>query len=269
MTDNTTPWYTTLDTSDQGTLNVLYYGKEGSGKTINALHAAKLGKTLVINAEGGARARAMRQFDIPVNEVAVYPRNSTDRLTYAKLDRLYREILADLKKDPTAWYAIVFDSITEIHQQILDEASERRKKQARDRGVDIDEWFTDRGDYGVMGKMLRDLLKKYRDLPCHVIITALVRQDKDDQTGAIYNAPAVTPGLMTDLLGYVDVVMACVAADEEKPFRGATGGMARWRTKDRIGAFPRVMANPTFDRMVGYYADEIEESTDPDQKLLG
>lgn len=254
--------------------NTLLYGREGSGKTSNAARLANLysqlpatqGKILIINAEGGLKKRPLANRGVDTSRIVVWPNpKKHERVTHQSLDRLHRRVKADLEADPESWGGVVFDSATEIHQAILDHVQQKRVTAIRNRGQDVDEDFVDIADYGTMSKLFRDILRKFRDLPCHFVVTALERRDIDKDTGKPQYGPAVTPGLQSDLLGYVDFVLMCKAEDEDGPFRALTRANSRFRAKDRFDVLPKIMVDPFMDRVVGYVTGEIEADSDPEQ----
>lgn len=258
-------------------LRILWYGREGSGKTTDALlatvpAAAAGSKILVINAEGGLKVKALQRHGVDPSLVRLWPNpNRPVPITHRRLDRLYRTIKADLMADPNSWYAVVFDSGTDIVESMVGFIGDKRVAKAREGGLDIDEidaFATDRNDYGTMSKMFRDILRKFRDLPCHILITALERRDEDEDTKRVMYGPAVSPGIQSSLLGYVDIVLATKAEDETSPFRALTRKSARHRAKDRFGILPEVLVDPTFPRVLAYYNGELTEDTDPEQKRL-
>lgn len=260
-------------------LNLLYYGKEGGAKTTDlafmANAADKLGipkdkgKILVVNAEGGLKIRALKRRGINTDRIVVWPDpKKHERATHRGLDRIFRNVKNDLMNDPESWFGVGFDSASEILVSLLDAVQAKRVQKILDQGRDADPDFVDISDYGTMSKMFRDILRKFRDLPCHFVCTALERRDIDKDTGRPQYGPAVTPGLQTDLLGYVDFVIMCKAEDEDGPYRGLTRANSRYRAKDRFDVLPKVMVEPTFERIMDYVLgnmDMDDPSTDPEQ----
>lgn len=251
-------------------LRYLIWGREGSGKTTAALTASSRGKVLVINAEGGLKRKALEGFGVVAENVSLYPQPG-DPITHAGLDEVFRQVKADLASDPDAWFAVIFDSATDIVTGMVGAAGDDRVKKARNRGQNIDEfdqWFTDRGDYGVASKMFRDLLRKYRTLDCHLIVTALERRDVDDDTSEVTYGPAVNAAIANDLAGYVDVIARATAATEDRPFRALTRKDDRYRTKDRFHVLPPVLVDPFATRVLDYIEGTLTEANDEKQKAL-
>lgn len=271
-------WFVSLgDVIDH--TNTLLYGREGAAKTTNAARIANAvpaslppgkGKVLVINAEGGLRKQALSNRGVNTDRIVLWPDpRSNHRVTHKALDTIHRKLKADLADDPESWFAVVFDSATEIHTALLDVVQQQRVQSLRDRGIEnVDEHFVDVADYGKMSKAFRDILRKFRDLPCHFVVTALERRDVDKDTGKPQYGPAVTPGLQSDLLGYVDFVLMCKAADEDGPYRALTRSNSRYRAKDRFDVLPKVLATPFMDRVLGYVTGELTEENDEEQQAL-
>lgn len=263
------------DTRDY--VKAIFWGREGSSKTTSASHAANLGRVLVINAEGGLKTTALKNQGVNTDNIAVWP-NPQDpdaKITHSNLEQIYYQIKADLIKDPESWFAVVIDSVTEVADALVGVVSDvrvnRTMTRAEQQGIELDDnvrWDTDRNDYGVMAKQFRDLLRKFRDLPCHLILTALERRDVDNDTGQTTYGPAVSPGIQKDVLGYMDLVLYFkeATADEKdtpgKPYRAVTHRAGTRRSKDRYGMLPQVLNEPTFPRVLGYLDGSITAETD-------
>ena len=231
----------------------LFYGREGSGKTTAALRASRNGRVLVINAEAGLKKRALESMGVEVSNVAMLNNVPGGRMTHDDIEAAFWQVKSDLATDPDSWYAVVFDSATDIINGFVEIASDDRVNKARNRGVHIDSvdsFFTDRGDYGTAAKMFRDLLRKFRTLPCHLVITALERRDVDEDTSLVQYGPAVPPALSVDLRGYMDEVYAFKAADDRKPFRALTRGVPKYYCKNRSKTMPKVLDDPFFDVII-------------------
>jgi len=251
-------------------VRALFYGQEGSGKTTAALLMTKYGKVLVVDAEGGLKKKALASQGVDLSLVRTWPPKGT-AVTAGGLDKVYDTLKADLEKDPESWAGIVIDSATDTVQALTAQVSNKRIERNRNKGAEIeevDEYFTDVADYGTMSKMFVDKLRKFRDLPLHVVYTALERRDVDKNTSEVSFGPAVTPGVATPLLGYVDIVMHFSADDGDAPFRSISKQSGKYRTKDRFGTLPRVLAYPTMPRIIDYIECNLDAATDPLQKEL-
>lgn len=250
--------------------NSVLYGREGSGKTTalaKMVNIRPTGKVLIVNAEGGVKKIALRKRGVDVDRIVTWPPPNKP-ITHKGLIQVCNRIASDLADDPNSWIGVGLDSATEIVQAILMAVQEKRVSAIKNSGKPVDENHVDIADYGDMSKMFRDVLRKFRDLPCHVVITALERRDVDKDTGKPQYGPAVTPGLQADLLGYVDFVLMLKAADEDGPFRALTRANSRYRAKDRFDVLPRVLAEPSLDRVVGYLNGTLTEEEDPFQADL-
>jgi len=266
----------TLDEAEDF-LNVLWYGPEGVGKTTAALKAANHGRVLVVSAEGGLKAKALKRNGIDISQVTVWPpAGQEDLLTRAGVEALGYKLREDLAADPTAWYAVVWDSGSAIGDKILRQivAAEVEKDSAKPahlrKDFRADPYFTDRSDYGTLSSQLVPLIHQYRDLQCHFLITALERRDVDDDTGQVMYGPVFTPAVSSEARASADVVIRVSQeeGDGEMVVVGATRPNPRYRGKDRFGATPIRFADPSFTRVLGYVEGEIDEQNDPIQNTL-
>ena len=253
-------------------VKIVLWGREGAGKTTSA---AKLinyfpdSKGLIINAEGGLKKVPLRKRGVDLDRLRVFPnRRAGQTITFESLLDLHKRIAADLDADPEAWAVVVIDSATEIYQTILEQVQRKRVRAAQRKGLEPDVNHVDLADYGDMAKIFRDILRKFRDLPCHVVITALERRDIDADTSKPMYGPAVSPALQTDLLGYMDFALYLKTEDEDGPYRALTSKSSRYRVKDRYDVLPRVMVEPTCDRIIAYANGDLEPETDEMQDLL-
>jgi hypothetical protein len=254
-------------------LNILYWGREGSGKTIDIAAATQLGKVLFVNAEGGLKKQALLANGVNTSNLVIFPRPGQE-LSYHTLEAAIFKIKSDLMDDPSSWFLFAIDSVTELATAFTEAASDdnfakaKRKNQAWKPGIN-DEFFTDRSDFGTSTKMVRKLVRMLRDAPIHVAMTALERRDVDEDTSKVAYGPAMGPALQTSLLGYVDVVLYCKAADDDRPyFRAQTKKVGTARAKDRIGILPKILVDPTIPRILAYNEGVLTEDTDPLQAVL-
>lgn len=261
-------WFLDLDETEEY-LRACWYGNEGAGKTTHALTAANKGRVLVINAETGVKRTALQRRGINTANIKTWPDHASgEKVTRKGLQSIFQQVQADLEEDPNSWYAVVFDSFTEITYTMVQGAQKRRVGQAvRSGKTSIDREFMDRADYGQAAKWLAELVRDWRVLPMHVLVTALQRRDQDDD-GKVKYGPATSPAVQNDLSGMMDILIMCKGEDRDGPNRGLLHGGGKYRAKDRFGVTPRVLVDPTFERYLAYYSDELTAETDPEQKRL-
>lgn len=279
--DETEIEFGSLD-DDNEFVSALMYGNEGTIKTTSALRATILpdkGRVLLINAEGGAKRAPLTDFGVDADRVAVWPKPGK-RVSFDGLERLFYKLAADFETDKHAWAAVVWDSGTEIVATLLDQVIEQvvaeqeevvTRSAGRAGNVKLrDRFETDRDDYRKMSNQVRSLVRKYRYLPCHFIITALVRADEKGKK--LVYGPAFTPAIQTDILGYVDVVAYHKATRDKNGdpvyYAQTVADGPNDRAKDRYHRLPAELVTPGFDRMVAYIRGELTEGNDPEQDRL-
>ena len=252
-------------------VNILYYGDGGSGKTTDLAAAAKLGKIWIANAESGLKGRALKQFGIPLENIEVFPDpdNEDEELTFDGLEAEWRRIREALHKDPTAYVALGWDSITEIQQALKDIDVTRSVAKANRRGVERDPFVVDQDNWRTVNEQCRQLIRKFRDLPCHFAATALQRREQDNDSQVTY-MPGVTPGLQNDLIGWVDIVChtEVMLVENEEVFMGLFRNHGKFRGKDRFKVLPRRLVNPTFERVHAYVEGELTVDSDEEMQEL-
>lgn len=267
--------FATLDDQDDK-INIAWYGRDGVGKTNNLAAMANLpdpGKLLLVNAESGMKKLALARRGIDTSRIVLFPDPKNPiPLTYEVLDRLYWKLRHDLDADPDSWLGVGWDSLTEITARVLESVVLSEMDKARRAGKNRDRWFTDRGDYRIMSDQLSNLLRRYRDLPIHFGVVALeeVReQERADGSKAPMWGPMLTPAMSAAIMGYVDIAIRCQSGPVVGPngpvdvYTGTTKPELDIRAKDRFGVLPRVMPNPTFDRVAAYIRQDLTEATDP------
>lgn len=247
------------DTTD--TVNVLYYGDGGTGKTSNLATLANLGPVLVINAEAGLKKRPLANLGINVDNIDIYP--DPDDPQGVTFDGL-RSVHDYLRANPDAYIGVQWDSLTEIYQKLLRDVVDQAVAKAERIGKSRDPFFVEMQDYGVMTQQVKQLVRDFRDLPIHFGISALERRDQDDD-GTVTYGPAASPALVTDVFGYMDIVLHTSVTDVAgKPeYIGASAPYGKYRAKDRFGALPEKMITPSYERIIAYVEGEMTKDSDP------
>lgn len=244
-------------------VNGLYYGDGGTGKTTALAAMANLGRIVAVNAESGLKRRALVRHGINVGNIEVFP-GPGERVTFSTVEALWRRLDVELARDPDCYVGVIWDSVTEIYKALLDGVVAKNILQAARAGRDRDPFFVERGDYGIMTEQVRSLIRKFRDLPCNFGISALSRREQDDDGSVIYQ-PAITPALQNDMIGWMDFVSVTSVAivNGEEEYRGLFRPHGKYRGKDRLGATPKWLVDPWFDRVLSYVDDELTIDRDP------
>ena len=245
--------------------NILFSGEGGTGKTTALADMARLGRTIVINAESGLKGGPLKRLGIPIGNITVWPDpEKGEKLTWEALDKLIWKIKAQLEKKPGSIAGIMLDSATEVHIALLDEVRARSVEKSLDKGQDRDLFKTELQDYGIMTEQMRNLLRRMRDLPCHFGASTLQKRDKDDDGKVVYRSD-MTEKLANSLYGYMDIVVITTVTETAgvTEYIGLTKPKGKYRGKDRFGVLPEKMLDPTFSRILGYINGEIVRESDP------
>lgn len=225
-------------------VKMLVYGQPGVGKTYFSSSAPK---ALFVDVEGGTLSikNAGRNIDIvKVNK-------------FADIFQIHKFLMSGQHNYQT----VIVDSLTELQKKSLDGIIEEAyRKDPLKRDPDIAELR----DWSKNTAQLRKAVRYFRDLPMHVIFTALEKEVKDEQTGALRVGPDLTPKLQSDVAGYLDIIAHMSAREKEdgilrQMLFQPTG---KYMAKDRSGKLGKVLKNPTFPMIL----DLIEGRTTAGQQ---
>ena len=244
-------------------VKILYYGDYGSGKTSALASAARLGPVLYVDAESGLKARPLRNLGIPVEKIEVHRAD----ISWKALDELFWLLKNQIDKGKAPYKALLLDSVSEIQNKLVEQIMARNQEKAERKGMERDPFLTTLEDWGQNAAQLRDLIRKYRDLPIHVGFASLERRDQDDD-GKVRYGPAVSPSVAKDLGGYVDIVCHTTVEliGEQEFYIGTFSQAGKYSAKDRFGVLPKRMVDPTFDRIIAYVSGELTRETDAIQQ---
>lgn len=252
-------------------VTLLYWGPEGTGKTTGALRMTELPeakatgkKVMLIDAEAGAKVKALRQRGVDVSRVEVWPRPEDGGPGALSFEGLY-DLASELRERSEEFIGWVWDSGGEITKRLLDQVTAEAREKDERLGKARGRFQINLEDHGVASAMLRELLRHYRDLPMHGVITALERRDTDNDTGRVKYGPAMAPAMANDAAGLVDIVMFMEIEEVGgEPVRvGKTTPTRIRRAKDRFGVLPPKLPDPYFDRVVAYVEGELTAENDP------
>jgi hypothetical protein len=173
---------------------------------------------------------------------------------------------------------VVFDSITEIHDQLIGEQVEIRHNKAVRKAtnrageqvqeVDDNEFLVELPERGIVTEQLRRLTRRFRDLPCHTAFVALAKREVDPSGEGVVYLPQLPPKFGTQLRGFVDVVGYMIQApgvEDASGFLGVFRDTGKYKGKDRLAALPPVLADPAFHRLANVIFEELDLGLDPSQ----
>jgi phage nucleotide-binding protein len=207
-------------------LKMLIYGRPGVGKT---RLAATIGEpTLLISAESGHLVLAdsdIDMIDLSVDENgAVVPKERR----FDQLQKAYKFVATDEKaRQKYKW--IYIDSISEIGESILESLSARPEFSSRKMILPMYQEYT---------KIIRSLIKSFRDLPYYNVVFTALLEDKDDGDAKSRPNRALIPGqkVPDQIGGFFDLylqmaIMKDKKGDEQRVL--ITQGSTAFEAKDR------------------------------------
>lgn len=276
------------DTSDF--IRAMLYGQPGTGKTTSAAFVANLpgeGLTVFIDVEGGIKKEALKRLGVDTSKVVIWPdREKGEEVTYDNLEKLLFRLRSTLQRQPGSIKAVGFDSSTEVgatllleittyafeKDQNLPEAA-KAKKQAEGKQLRDSKHSTQIQDYGTLTNQGRTLFRSFRDLGCHLVITALEKDDAENEQGGKSVGPELPNKLSASVRGYVDLVLRLTAetlktgpTEQITLISAETKQSLTRQCKDRDGVLPMTLLTPTLDRIHAYVKGEMTEDTDPEVK---
>lgn len=208
---------------------IMIFGGSGIGKTLASCIAKK---ALVVNCEGGLLCLEKYKDYFEMLGLDVCKPESMDDLL---------DLFVMLKDTDHGYETVILDSLTEIQKMSLEHIMASPKHKGDPDTPSLQ-------DYGINTNQVRKLVRVFRDLPMHVVFTALDIESKDDTDGTLRMMPLLTPKLQEEVMGYMDIVgYLFMSADEDgKPVRKLlTQPTGKYRAKDRSGTLGIGLVNPT------------------------
>jgi len=225
-------------------IKMLIYSDNGVGKTVfgaSAMDCDVCKEVLFVNIEGGMLSIADRK-----------TLNVWDIEEFSEI----KEVLRYLQEEEHPYKAVVLDSITELQLRSLDAIVANAMAAPPTKGkprTDEDEIRID--DYGKNTVSMRKVLRGFRDLPMHVIMTALAVENKDED-GVVTVSPQLTEKMANSVMGYVDIVAYMhakkIAKDgKEELIRSFLfQPYGKFRAKDRTGRMGDFLVEPTVQKLM-------------------
>ena len=214
------------------------YGEPGVGKTElagTALDHKDLRPVLYLDIDGGVKTLRKRT-DLDVRQV-----RSMDEAR-----KIYNECYAAVDweaKDPKLPYTtVVFDTLTELAKLDMREIA----RAAHNTNPNQSEYVPSPREYLISGERVREIVRKFRDLPCNVIFCCHSGEGKDNSNANIF-FPQFTGKLRTEIAGFIDIVGYMTAAQKDGAFYNQMQTMKTKQVsaKDRSKVLPKVIEMPT------------------------
>lgn len=224
-------------------VNILVYGESGAGKTIlagSADEVPEMRPVLLIDAEGGTLSLDKH-----------YPNVDVVRITsFQELQDLYDE----LHSGRTKYRTVILDSLSELQKlgmdHIMHVTSAGLMNLMPDGIPGLKEW-------GINTEQIRRLVRAFRDLDMHTIITALIKEDKNQRTGVVTMRPKLSGQLAAEIPGFLDIVAYMyvknvqVGDEIEAKRLLLTSSTDMQVAKDRTGRLPLIVEDPTMASIYG------------------
>lgn len=229
---------------DQWWAKMLVYGAPGTGKTTligTAAGSPALSPGLVLDFEGGLmsiRSKVQHvSVDDLVEELANGEQQPTDTLTAVRIvewdDVTY---LLESLTQTCPFRFVAVDSLTELNYLNLTtivgaaEAADARRSGGK---IELQ-------DYGQSSTAMRAMIRSIRDLPAHILFTALAAKAPNPRTRVDQDVPSLVGKLTAEACGLVDLVgyatiddAPSAGTDIEAEYVVAFAPGTRWVAKDR------------------------------------
>lgn len=234
-------------------LKMLVYGDNGVGKTVFAASAEDCDackEVLFVNVEGGT--------------LSISDRKDLDVWDVMKFNDI-KEVLTYLQEAEHKYRTVIIDSVTELQLRGLDmvvaeawAAPARGKPRTNEDEIRLE-------DYGTNTKQIRKIIGGFRDLPMHVILTAIAIESKDEE-GVVTVGPQLTDKARNSVMGYMDIVAymhakRIVKENEETIIRSLIfQPYGKFKAKDRSNKMGDFLIEPTVSKIIDLARGKIKPS---------
>jgi len=257
-------------------LKMLIYGNYGTGKTTLAGSANKVASmqdVLLVDAESGdlslegmegvdtvrvmdyktvARVQEFLKRHCTLRDTPNADGSIGDIDGLRKLEALLRDCDPAEIEEPRQYHTVIIDSLTEVESHCMYQLLGISDTTRLDEEVQSAEWSEYKKNHSMIGRLVRS----FRDLPMHVIMTCAQQYTQDENKRQMFT-PAMTGKLAAQVQGFMDVVGYLVVGNAEEgqqPPRRLyvqPSGNKRYDAKNRFATFKgSYFDNPTIESIL-------------------
>ncbi len=217
---------------------VLVYGKVGSGKTVFACSFP--GRKHISDFDGKLSSAAAYYKGTTTLETIDYEEYKTNQ-PFHRFDNWLREQTLAAEKGTFAIDTLVIDSLTEMIAAMLEDFMTKNGGIQRTRTTIGT--IASMLDYRAIALQARNLFIRLFALPCHVVVCAHLRTEKDELTGMIQNGPEGPASIITHLqVIFEEVYRSYVEGEGDKRrYVAQTQANAQYPARSQIKGLPAVI----------------------------
>jgi hypothetical protein len=204
-------------------IKMMIYGIPGVGKTTllaSGVDDPRLHPGLLLDFEGGVLAIRSKIRPVTVEQIqeGIEPEaGKLDVVPIREWDDL-QAVYDAVFDNPGQYKMFAIDSLSEVNYLCLQDIVKAEAAKNPRRDTDS----TELHDYMVNANRMRRLIRGFRDLPAHLIITCAAQDGEDPRTHHKQHQPSLTGKLTFELPGLMDAVAYMViegVEDSEEPIR--------------------------------------------------
>lgn len=165
----------TADLDEVGGQKTLLYAHHGWGKTWQARnYQRRYGPGFIISGEAGLRSLKFESIDyLPFDSFGNPTDPNPPESSFLGICRLMQT--PEFKDQGYRW--IMLDSLTELSDRLIAEIEDRHKTKPKKNGFEV---------WGEYARLMIGACKWFRDQPYHVLVTALAREEAEENGGTDY-----------------------------------------------------------------------------------
>ena len=203
-------------------VKMLLYGASDTGKTYTTSRLSEKYRTLILDIEGGEISAPL---DLPygdfVDAIELLKMDNAEKYPSAMVKIATWEeaeaMLGYLRRQNGRYDVIVIDSLTEMQKRCIDYVKAIPKGLT---AIPLLDTLSQQG-WGCLAEKFRAIARGYRDLPCHVVFTALEVNFHDDEGGTVRWMPLLDGKKSPfEFVGWMKVVGHAVKRERQTTDKG-------------------------------------------------